>query len=248
MNKLHVAMVSTAAVLAFGSANVACAQKYDQTFLADYSKLMPTPMPNGGTDLIYVVPGAFEKLGKYASLMIDQPEILISPDSPYNGAKPADLSALAEQLRKDVIDAVKAGGYGVVEAPGPSVLYVKFALTDLSLKRKSRRLLAYTPIGFVVKAGLDATRDMMEKYDIMGVAVQGAMSDSGSNELQAEFVGLRGNNDKRITFDELDAEMKGFAGRLRCRLDNTHVPTGQRINCLDPAARAAREAKGPLVH
>ena len=144
---------------------------------------------------------------------------------------------------------MKAGGYGVVEAPGPNVLYLKMGLTDLSLERKKRRLLAYTPVGFVLKAGADALRDMMEKYDITGVAVQGYFADDATpDQPMAMFVGLRGNNGTRITFDQLDTEIKNVASRLRCRLDNAHVPATQKIDCLDPAARAAREAKGPVVH
>jgi hypothetical protein len=56
------------------------------------------------------------------------------------------------------------------------------------------------------------------------------------------LVGLRGNNGQRMDFSELDTNVKSFASRLRCRLDNTHVPAAQQIDCLDPAARAAREA------
>jgi hypothetical protein len=151
-------------------------------------------------------------------------------------------------VRKDVSDALTAGGYGVVDSPGPNVLYLKMAVTDLSLKRKKRRLLAYTPAGFIIKAGVDATRNMMQKYDIMGAAIQGQVSDSTSNEVLAEFAALRGNNSQRMEFDQLEADIKGFASRLRCRLDNSHVPAAQQIDCLDPAARAAREAKGPVVH
>jgi Protein of unknown function (DUF3313) len=248
MNSLHIAKYSAAIVLVCGLANVASAQEYDKTFLADYSKLVATPLPNNkGTDLLYVEPGAFEKMGKYTALMIDQPEVLMSDKSDYNGAKPADLEAIAELLRKDVGDAMKAGGYGVVDSPGPTVLYLRMGITDLSLKRKSRRLLAYTPVGFVLKAGLDATRDMMEKYDIMGVNVQGEFKSDAASDPLAYFVGARGNNGERLSFDELESSVKGFASRLRCRLDNTHTPDN-RIDCLDPAARAAREAKGPVVH
>ena len=136
----------------------------------------------------------------------------------------------------------------MVEAPGPNVLYIRAAITDLMLQRKKRRLLAYTPIGFVLKAGVDATRDMMEKYDIMGDAAQAQLLDSQSNEILAEFVALRGNNGQRITFDQMNTEIQGFASRLRCRLDNTHVPADKRIDCLDPAARAAREKLGPVLH
>ena len=252
MSIFRIALLSTAAVVSFGLANGASAADYDQTFLSqsDYSKLVAHPLPNNaGTDLIYVYPGEFEKLANYTALLIDQPEILISPNSPYKGAKPADLEAISEQLRKEVADEMKSGGYGVVDAPGPNVIYVKMALTDLSLERKKRRLLAYTPVGFVLKAGADALRDMMEKYDITGVAAQVLLANSQTpDQAKGLFVALRGNNGKRITFDELNQEIKNFASRLRCRLDNAHVPTDQRIDCLDAAARAAREAKGPVFH
>jgi hypothetical protein len=249
MSKVRIAMIFAATVVAGSLSGIAAAQDYDHTFLSDYSKLVAKPLANNaGTDLLYVPAGVFERLGKYTALMVDEPEVLISPKSDYKGAKPTDLEAIAGLLRKDVSDAMTAGGYHIVESPGPNVLYLKMALTDLSLQRKKRRLLAYTPVGFIVKAGADALRDMMGKYDVMGAAVQGQVMDSVSNDVLAEFVALRGNNGKRMDFDELSDEVKGFASRLRCRLDNTHVPADQQIDCLDPAARVAREAKGPVVH
>lgn len=244
MSNIRVAMISGAAILAWGLTGVAAgAPVYDQTFLSDYSKLQATPLPNNkGTDLLYVPPGVFERLAKYNAIMVDEPEVLISATSDYKGAKPTDLEAVATLVRTDITDAMKAGGYGVVDAAGPGVLYLKIAVTDLSLQKKKRRLLAYTPIGFVVNAGVKALQDMMQKYDIMGAAIQGQISDSTSNEVLAEFVALRGNNSQRMEFKEFDADIKSFASRLRCRLDNAHVPAAQQIDCLDPAARQAREA------
>lgn len=242
MNKVRIVIISAATVLACGLSSVAAAQDYDHTFLSDYSKLQAKPLPNNaGTDLLYVAGGTFERLGKYKAVMVDEPEVLISANSDYKGAKPSDLEAISALVRKVVSDALTAGGYGVVDSPGPNVLYLKIAVTDLSLKRKKRPLLGYTPAGFIIKAGIDATRDMMGKYNIMGVAVQGEITDSASNAVLGQFVGLRGNNGQRMEFDQFEAEVKSFASRLRCRLDNSHVPAAQQIDCLDPAARAARE-------
>ena len=242
MNTLRRAIFSAAVVLSCGMANLASAQNFDRSFLSDYGRLVSTTLKDGGADMIYVVPNAEDKGAKYTALMIDQPEVLISQGSDYKGAKPVDLEAIAELMRKDVTDAMKAGGYGVVDTPGPNVLYLRLAITDLALARKKRGVLAYTPVGFVLKAGVDATRDMMEKYDILGVNVQGQYADSVSKEVLAEFVGVRGNNGQRMTFDQLESDMKGAASRLRCRVDNAHTTADKRINCLDPAARAAREA------
>jgi hypothetical protein len=242
----RIPFIGAVSILAFGLANIAAAQDYDKTFLSDYGKLQATPLPNNmGTDLVYLPPGALTQLDKYKAVMVDEPEVLISPKSDYKGAKPTELAAIGGMVRTDVTDALKAGGYGVVDSPGPGVLYVRMAITDLSLKRKKRGILGYTPVGFVVKAGLDATRDMMGKYDIMGVTLQGEITDSASKEVLAEFVALRGNNDKRLEFKDFNADVEGFASRLRCRLDNAHVAAGQQIDCLDAAARQAREASKP---
>ena len=89
--------------------------------------------------------------------MVDEPEVLISATSDYKGAKPTD-EAVATLVRTDISDAMKAGGYGVVDAAGRNVLYLKVAVTDLSLKKKKRRLLAYTPAGFIINAGVKALR------------------------------------------------------------------------------------------
>ncbi len=248
MFNVRTAITSVVAIVGCSLAGVAgAAQTYNQTFLTDYTRLTATPLPNNmGTDLLWVAPGIDAVIAKYTGVMVDEPEVLMSPQSPYAGAKPSDLQAVGGNLRKVVDDELKSGGYAIVDAPGPNVLYIKIAVTDLSLERKKRRLLAYTPIGFVVKLGADSLRDMMQKYDIMGSAIQGQVSDSTTQSVMAEVVGLRGDNGKRAEFSDLEADAKGFASRLRCRLDNSHVTT--KINCLDAAARAAREAAGPVVH
>lgn len=218
---------------------------FDRSFLSDYTKLQPR-VSEKGAEYVYNAPGALEKLAKYNGVMVDQPEILISPESDYRGAKPEDLAAIAALMREGLSARLSAGGYNVVQAPGPGVIYLRLALTDLQLKKKKRGVLGYTPIGFVVKAGADALKDMMDKYDIMNMTIQGELTDSQSNEVLAAVVAERGGGEKpvRMDFDQLDAQMKDFGSRLRCRLDNARVPASQQIDCLDPKAREAREASG----
>jgi hypothetical protein len=89
---------------------------------------------------------------------------------------------------------------------------------------------------------------MMEKYDIMAVAVQAELTDSQTNEVLGAIVAVRAGAEGeplRMDFDELSAQMKEFGGRLRCRLDNSRVPEAQRIDCLDPKAREVRESAAP---
>jgi hypothetical protein len=220
---------------------------FDRTFLGDYTKLVATPSAQG-TDHIFVAPGAIERLAKYGGVMVDQPEILISPKSDYKGAKPADLAAIAALMRQRLGERLIQGGYKVAEAPGPGVIYVRVALTDLQLKKKKRGVLGYTPIGFVVKAGTDLVKDMMGKYDIMGMVIQAEVTDSQTEEVFGAIVAERAGTEGeplRMDFEEFAGQMQEFSSRLRCRLDNSRVPEAQRIDCLDAAARAARETAAP---
>jgi hypothetical protein len=243
MNNVSYALMA-ATVLVCGLAGASFAQDYDKTFLDYDGKPTITTLPNKGTDIIYIAPGAFSRLAEYDAAIVDLPEVLISAKSEYKGAAPMDLYAISAFFRQDVTDAIVYGGYYVVDRPGAGVLYMTLAITDLKLKKKKRGLLAYTPAGYFMKAGIDATRSMMEKYDIMGLTFQAEIMDSRTNEVLASLVALRGNNGQRMEFEELDADVRSFASRLLCRLDNSRGPEEQDIDCRKQAAHHAEEHHG----
>ncbi len=206
----------------------------------------------GGLDLIYRAPLAFERLVKYNKLMIDQPEIWIDPDSEYRGTKPDNIKAIVDLIRERLTDKVTSRGYEVVDEPGPDVLYMRVALTDLYLKKEKRGIWAYTPAGAVVKVGADAVRDMLSKIDIIEMALQAELLDSQTEEVLLAAIIKRGaRKDKatgqklvRIDFDEFRAIVGEYSARLTCRLDNARKPESQWIECTD---NDALEAAGYLV-
>ncbi len=200
-----------------------------------------------GLDLIYRSAGASDRLAKYNKLMIDQPEIWLDPDSEYRGVKPTNIKAIADLIRENVTERWISRGYEVVHEPGPDVLYARMALTDLYLKKEKRRLLAYTPVGAVAKAGADAVRDMLSKIDIIEMALQTEILDSQSEEVLAAIVIKRGaRKDKatgqkleRMDFDEFGAIVLEYGARVACNLDNAKKPEPQRIDCMDAKALEA---------
>ncbi len=205
-----------------------------------------------GVDLIYMPAGAFDRIAKYNKLMIDQPEIWLDRDSKYRGAKPDNIKALADLIRERLTENVINRGYEVVDEPGPDVLYIRVALTDLYLQKEKRGLMAYTPTGAVLKAGADAVRDMMSKVDIIEMALQMEMLDSQSGEVLLAAVLKRGaRKDKeagqklvRLDFDDFRAVVREYSARLTCRLDNARKPESQWIDCPNDDAL---EAAGYLV-
>jgi hypothetical protein len=220
---------------------------YDKTFLTNYDLLKPRAGAAGQPgDLAYIAPGALKRLTAYKAVMVDQPEILFSPDSEIKGMKPDDLKALSEALRDTMSGALAEGGYSVAQQPGPGVLYIRVALTDLVVKKKKRGLLAYTPVGAVIKAGSDLVREAFNKVDFIELTFQAELVDSVSNDVLAALVAERGTRktgdqkETRIDMSEMRQNMRSWALRLRCQLDNAKLPADKQTVCADDASNTAR--------
>ncbi|GMW05205.1 MAG: DUF3313 domain-containing protein [Gammaproteobacteria bacterium] len=201
-------------------------RSYTKGFLNDYSRLQPR-----GKDMAYQSADAMKVLAAARGVMVDQPEIHIAPGSNYTGAKPADLAAIAEAMRSDISAALKASGYNVVSEPGPNILLLRTALTDVYLEKKERNVLGYTPIGFVVTAGISAVQEVMEKVDIMGMTLQAEITDSKTNAVVFQLVAQRGGNEQRITFEQFQDQMRTWGKRLNCQINNSKLPQAQWADC-----------------
>jgi hypothetical protein len=151
--------------------------------------------------------------------------------------KPEDVAAIAGALRSTAIAAMQQRGYKIVDKPAPDALFLRMAVTDLKINKKKRKLLAYTPVGFVVDAGVKAMQDMMDKYDILDMALQVEVQEVQAGYWCGRIQRGEGAESKQISFDLLMAALNEYSDRFACRLDNGHVEAPQRINCFDPAAR-----------
>lgn len=221
---------------------------FDKSFLTNYDLLEQRPSAKAGQpgDLAYIAPGALKRLAAYNAVMVDQPEIHFSPDSKVKGMKPEDMTALAEALRDTISGNLAAGGYSVAQKPGPGVVYLRVALTDLMVEKKKRGLLAYTPAGAVIKAGADLVKDTVNKVDFIEMTFQAEIVDSVSNDVLGALVAERGTRkasgqkETRIDMGELKDNMESWSNRMRCQLDNSKLPADKQNNCTDDAASAAR--------
>jgi len=216
-------------------------------FLSDYSNLQQSSL---GTDLIYIAPGAEDRLVEYNAIMVDQPEIHFSADSEYRGLKPEDVQAISDELRNAITEKLTEGGYEVVEQPGAGVLYLRTALSKLYLKKKKRGLMSFTPTGLLMHAGKNALSETLKKIDIIEMTLEAESLDSQSGEVLGAIVldrGARkakGQKEQRMNLDEFRAVVQEYSAIYVCRFDNARMSESQRIDCDDPAARQAREAAG----
>ena len=227
-------------------------QAAESGFLSDYSKLAaPVAGMDGGSDRVYAPEEFTERLTKFDTVMVDEPEVFIGDTSPYQGAKPDELKAISASVREELLGELQKAGYKIGQSPGPTVLYIRPAVTNLLLQKKSRSVLAYTPIGFVVNAGVKSLQDLMQKYDIVGMDVEAEVIDSTTKSVLAAAVLSRGamknkaegTKAVKLSFEDLQALLDRYTGRFACRMSNAKLAADKRINCMDPKAVAAAKPK-----
>lgn len=133
-------------------------------FLKDYSKLQTDP---DDESLKW-----WEKEGvdwkRYKKLMIDPVVIYFHPEAENRQIEPDVLKELTDYFRTTVIEEVK-GAYPVVDKPGPDVLRIRAAITDL--------VPANPFVNIITTAGACIPLDMG------GASMEAMFLDSTTNEL-----------------------------------------------------------------
>lgn len=226
-------------ILALGLCAMASAAAQNNDFLTDYSLLEETRADNVLTVSRYVPPENVARLKDYKAIFVDQPEIFIAADSKYKGAKGDQLKLLADTARLTIQARLEAHGYVVANEPGADVLYMRWAITDLYLKKKKRGILSYTPIGMVVHTTTQAAiRDLWKKINIVELATEVEFTDFVTGEVLVAAVsrrqGLRkdkGQEEDLVTWQELDAFFITIGERMVCGFRNATKPEVDLAEC-----------------
>jgi hypothetical protein len=121
-------------------------------FLGDYSQLH-----EGGEDravLTYVKPGVDFKA--YNKIMFERVTVYLSPESESREIDPTVLKELADYYQNALLEATK-DGYEIVDKPGPDVLWVRVAITDVVASNPTANTLSsIIPVGMVAAVGTKA--------------------------------------------------------------------------------------------
>jgi len=207
----------------------------DSGFLTDYSNLKPIA---GSDARLYTAPNAHTDFKNYKAVMIDQPEFVIASDSKYKGVKPDDAKAVADALRAQMNATVtKNGRLFVVDKPGPGVLYVRIAASNIHLAKKKRGLLGYTPAGFVIGSAVSAGEEMEQKIILQDMNLEIEIQDSQSQEVLVAMVDKVDPGTKAKASESWSKEhtvMDYWANRFVCRLENSQKPESEWADCEKP--------------
>lgn len=155
-------------------------------FLQDYSRL--TPAPDGNGALAYRKPGL--NLRDYNKVMLDPIKVWYRDDAQYKGIDPNELKTLTDYFQQSLQKALQPA-YPLVKQPGPGVLRVRIAITELKPTDTGMSVVTlvvpYAAVADVAAGG--GTGSMSYLGD---AAIEAEFRDSRSNELLAAYV------DKRI--------------------------------------------------
>jgi hypothetical protein len=184
-------------------------------FLQDYSQLKP-----GGDDqaaLVYIKPGI--NLKSYNKLMFERIRVMLSDKADYQALDPVVLKELTDYYQNAIFKAVK-GGYEIVDQPGPDVLRVRVAITQLQPSSPvANTMSTIIPVGMVVAGATKAATD--ENLGTGEAGTEFEMLDSVTGERLAAAVDRRqgGKSAFRGKWDDTKDAFDFWAKRFRERLD-----------------------------
>ncbi len=184
-------------------------------FLGDYSQLV-----KGGENkpnLIYVKSGI--DLRPYDKVMIDQVVVFINPDSEHKGIQPDQMMELSKYFHQALIDSFKVR-YEIAEGPGPGVLRIRTAITDVEPGRPvANSMSTVIPVGMAASAVNRAVND--SNLGVGRASVEVELLDSVSEERLAAAIDRREGRKRVVSskWTDIKAAFKYWAERMRIWVD-----------------------------
>jgi len=174
-------------------------------FLVDYSQLKPGPQ--GGVAKVYKKEGV--NFNKYSKIMMDHVVFFFKDDAQEKGIDPIEMAELSHKFHKEARAAI-GSAYPFVEEPGPDVMRVRVAITDLELPKKTPGMLKSIMTGKGPGLG-----EISMEFEFL---------DSETNQRIAAGVDRRtGTMIQNLSrFGTAEDAFKFWAGRLLLRMDEAH--------------------------
>jgi len=137
-------------------------------------------------------------------------------------------------LRKAIADNMTI--LTVVDEPGPDVLYMRLALSDVHLKKKKRRLVSYTPVGLVAHTAKNVVvSDAMKKVDLVGVTIEGESLNAETGEylgsLLIKLAPPEETTSDQASWENTMSRFDSMGKQMDCRFRNKKLPEAKREDC-----------------
>jgi Protein of unknown function (DUF3313) len=194
-------------------------------FLGDYSGLVPDP--KNGDLLLYEKDRS--AMRKYNKFIFDPITVYLLPAAQARGIDAGDLDRLTIYFQKAVTDELeKSGHYRIVTAPGPDVLELRVAITNVEPAGRGKNAAVKGAATAATVGVAPGASLLVPRLSIGRVSIEGEMLDSVSGERQVAFVTSRGGRrwfsglNAYKKWGDIEAAFRSWAKDFRERLDEVH--------------------------
>src|SRR5215813_4010652 len=218
-----------------GASQVMAAEKPQFSgFLGDYSKLQYKP----GTGMLYNYPYVKPNtdFAAYNQFLIDAITIFPNSAAKFKGINANDAALLEKSYHDAMVKALTAAGYQVVEAPGPGVVRIRAAFTDLVPVNPVLNTATTIIPQARLLSGIVSTASGSNLF-VGQVGIEAAFLDAQSNEVLAENVAKEAGK-KYIPFTDREFDPTSTWGQVEQRIDYWAQWVVKRIQALQGKAAA----------
>lgn len=194
-------------------------------FLSDYSQLVPDP--KNANLLVYWKDQ--NALGKPSKFILEPVTVYLLPEAEQRGIDPEQLEKLTRTFTKALTDELtKSGRYELVTEPGPGVMALRVAITNLKpngSKKNAAVQGAATAASVALAPGASL---LVPRFSVGQVSIEGEILDSTSGEVEVAFMtsksggkffsGLKAYQ----TWGDINAAFRSWAKSFRQELDEVH--------------------------
>jgi len=194
-------------------------------FLGDYSGLAPDP--KNGDLLVYVKDRSILK--KSHKFILDPVTVYLLPSAQNRGVDPDELARLAKYFHDAVADELASGAYEIVTTPGPDVLELNMAITNVVPNGGGKNAVVKGAATAASVAAAPGVSLLVPRISVGKVSIEGEFLESASRERVAAFVTSKSgrryfaglNTVKK--WGDIEAAFRSWAKELRKRLDGVHA-------------------------
>jgi hypothetical protein len=194
-------------------------------FLPSYGRLQPDPK---NPDLLIYMRNPND-LKTSTKFIIEPVVVYLLPEAEGRAIDPTDLAQLAQTFTQAIKDELTASGeYEIVTDPGPGVLVLRVALTNVEptgSKKNAALKSATTAASLTVAPGASM---IVPRLSVGKVAIEGEILDSISSQVQVSFMTSKAGRryfsglKQYQTWGDINAAFKSWAKGFRNRLDEAH--------------------------
>jgi hypothetical protein len=199
---------------------------HESGFLGDcYSKLQPDPK---NADLLIYWKNE-DVLKNSSKFILDPVTVYLLPEAQQRGIDPEQLAKLAQYFTKAIRDELLGSGrYEVVTEPGPGVVVLRLAITDVEPTGGKENAAVKGAAMAASTAVAPGASMVVPRLSVGKVAIEGEMVDSVSGQQMVAF--MTSKSGRRYfsglkayeKWGDIDAAFRTWAKNFRERLDKAH--------------------------